>query len=180
MWPRRGLDKRDLGLRGKGREFGLEHIPAIGRDGHRVVAVDVGDGGVALAGQGIGGDNAHAREAERCRLSPCRAPAHPRNRRMPVSDSPLVQQGRTAPPQARAEPLNRHTRRDRRRIRLDFLSLCTQLRPSSCQEAHYEHLGGSHSISGRAAVRATEPRSSRLAGPIRTSRIGPRTRPQES
>src|SRR5579863_2845313 len=46
-------------------------------------------------------------------------------------------------PAGASRPPNRHTRRDSRRIRPVFLSLCTQLRPSSCQEAHYEHLGGS-------------------------------------
>ena len=54
-----GLMQRDLGFRGKSGEFGLEHVPAIGGNGHRVVAVDVRDGGVALAGQRIGGDDAH-------------------------------------------------------------------------------------------------------------------------
>ena len=57
-----GLDQGDLGFRGKGGELGFEHIPAVDRDGHRIVAVDVGNGGVALAGEGIGGDYAHPRQ----------------------------------------------------------------------------------------------------------------------
>ena len=59
-WRRsRGFEQCDLGLRGEGREFGPKHIAAIRGNGHRVVAVDVGNGGVALAGEGIGGDDAH-------------------------------------------------------------------------------------------------------------------------
>ena len=58
--PRRGLDQYSLGFRAKGCEFGFEYIAAVGWDVHGIAAVDVGHGGVALPGQGIGGDDTHS------------------------------------------------------------------------------------------------------------------------
>ena len=57
-----GLDKGDLGFRGKGGELGFYYIPAVDRDGHRIIAVDVGNGRVTLAGEGVGGDYTHPRQ----------------------------------------------------------------------------------------------------------------------
>ena len=148
-WRRsRGFEQCDLGLRGKRGQFRSEHIAATRGNGHRVVAVDVGNGGVTLAGEGIGGDDAHpgqwdvagfyravhqaAGDRGRCR----------RRRGRGLLGAALeggftagaAAGGDCAPAGVMREPLNRQKSREMRRIKLNFLLLPTQLRLSSFQD----------------------------------------------
>ena len=144
----RGFEQCDLGLRGKRGQFRSEHIAATRGNGHRVVAIDVGNGGVALAGEGIGGDDAHPGQRDVAGFYRAVHQAAGDRGRCGVDWGAALEGGFTAgaaaggdcaPAGVMREPLNRQKSREMRRIKMNFRLLPTQLRPSSFQHVVRDH-----------------------------------------